>query len=120
MPAPTAATWLLLPAFTDSSSVHRALEEGAAGFLTRDSRRCDVVDAVRAVAPGQSVVPPELTGGLTDEIRMRRSESAPALSEREHQVLDGTARAWAFRGSPRSSASARARSRPTPSVSTRN
>ncbi|MFJ9821074.1 response regulator transcription factor, partial [Streptomyces sp. NPDC101151] len=61
---------LLLSAFTDSSSVYRALEEGAAGFLTKDSKRSEVVDAVRAIARGQTVVPPEVTGGLADEIRM--------------------------------------------------
>ncbi|MER5857275.1 response regulator transcription factor [Streptomyces sp900105245] len=83
---------LLLSAFTDSSSVYRALEEGAAGFLTKDSKRSDVVEAVHAISRGQTVVPPEITGGLAEEIRMRRSQNTPALSERERQVLDGMAR----------------------------
>ncbi|WP_225829271.1 response regulator [Streptomyces naphthomycinicus] len=83
---------LLLSAFTDSSSVYRALEEGAAGFLTKDSKRSAVVEAVRAISRGQTVVPPEVTGGLAEEIRMRRSQNVPSLSERERQVLDGMAR----------------------------
>ncbi|PRH80843.1 DNA-binding response regulator [Streptomyces solincola] len=83
---------LLLSAFTDSAAVYRALEEGAAGFLTKDSRRADVVDAVRAIAQGGTVVPPDVAGGLAGEIRMRRSSDAPALSERERQVLNGMAR----------------------------
>ncbi|MEU9057257.1 response regulator transcription factor [Streptomyces sp. NPDC048384] len=83
---------LLLSAFTDSSSVYRALEEGASGFLTKDSKRSEVVEAVRAIARGKTVVPPEVAGGLVDEIRMRRSQHAPAISERERQVLTGMAR----------------------------
>lgn len=83
---------LLLSAFTDSATVYRAMEEGASGFLTKDSKRSEVVDAVRAIARGRTVVPPEMIGGLADEIRMRRSQNAPALSEREGQVLAGMAR----------------------------
>ncbi|GAA3596597.1 response regulator transcription factor [Streptomyces osmaniensis] len=83
---------LLLSAFNDSSSVYHALEEGASGFLTKDSKRSEVVAAVRAVAQGKTIVPPEVTGGLVDEIRMRRSQNAPVLSERERQVLAGMAR----------------------------
>ncbi|MFF2130064.1 response regulator [Streptomyces olivochromogenes] len=83
---------LMLSAFTDSSSVYRALEEGAAGFLTKDSKRSEVVEAVRAISQGKTVVPPEVTGGLADEIRMRRSQNSPTLSERESQVLNGMAR----------------------------
>ncbi|GAA2775906.1 response regulator transcription factor [Streptomyces rameus] len=83
---------LLLSAFTDSSSVYRAIEEGAAGFLTKDSKRSEVVEAVRAISRGQTVVPPEVTGGLAEEIRLRRSQNTPTLSERERQVLTGMAR----------------------------
>ncbi|MFG2638976.1 response regulator [Streptomyces sp. NPDC048362] len=83
---------LILSAFTDSSSVYRAMEEGAAGFLTKDSKRSEVVEAVQAISQGRTVVPPDLTGGLVDEIRMRRTQNVPVLSERERQVLNGMAR----------------------------
>nr|WP_272926849.1 response regulator transcription factor [Streptomyces sp. SID486] len=83
---------LLLSAFTDSPSVYRAIEEGASGFLTKDSKRSEVVEAVRAISRGKTVVPPEVTAGLAEEIRARRTHSAPTLSERERQVLTGMAR----------------------------
>jgi two-component system nitrate/nitrite response regulator NarL len=83
---------LFLSAITDSSIVFRALEEGAAGYLAKDARRSQIVDAVLAVAAGKTVVPPELAGALAGEIRLRATPSGPALSERESQVLHAFAR----------------------------
>jgi two-component system, NarL family, nitrate/nitrite response regulator NarL len=83
---------LLLSALTDSSVVFRALEEGAKGYLSKDANRTDIVAAVIKVAKGETVVPPELTAGLVDQIRLRSQPDAPVLSEREMQVLKGFAR----------------------------
>ena len=83
---------LLLSALTDSSIVFRALEEGAKGYLSKDANRSDIVAAVIKVAKGETVVPPELTAGLVDQIRLRSQPNAPVLSEREMQVLKGFAR----------------------------
>jgi two-component system nitrate/nitrite response regulator NarL len=83
---------LLLSALTDSSVVFEALEEGAKGYLSKDANRTDIVAAVIKVAKGETVVPPELTAGLVDQIRLRSQPDAPVLSEREMQVLKGFAR----------------------------
>jgi two-component system nitrate/nitrite response regulator NarL len=83
---------LLLSAITDSPVVFRALEVGASGYLSKDSKRAEIVDAVLSVASGRTVVPPELAGSLAQEIRLRAQPSAPVLSEREMQVLRGFAR----------------------------
>ena len=83
---------LLLSAITDSPVVFRALEVGAAGYLSKDARRAEIVDAVLSVAQGRTVVPPELAGSLAQEIRMRAQPAGPVLSERELQVLKGFAR----------------------------
>lgn len=83
---------LILSAVTDSAIVFRALEEGAQGYLSKEARRSEIVDAVRRVGQGQTVVPPELTAGLADQIRLRATSTGPVLSEREQQVLAGFAR----------------------------
>ena len=83
---------LLLSAFTDSAVVFKALQEGAAGYMQKEAGREQIVDAVLSVARGNTVVPPELTGGLADEIRLRAQPQAPVLSERERQVLQAFAR----------------------------
>jgi two-component system nitrate/nitrite response regulator NarL len=83
---------LILSALTDGAVVFRALEEGAAGYLSKDSRRSEIVDAVRRVARGDTVVPAELTADLATHIRRNATSAGPALSEREQQVLAGFAR----------------------------
>jgi two-component system, NarL family, nitrate/nitrite response regulator NarL len=83
---------LLLSAHTESAVVFQALQEGAAGYLSKDARRAEIVEAVVEVARGRTVVPPELAGGLAGEIRLRAQATGPALSERERQVLQAFAR----------------------------
>jgi two-component system nitrate/nitrite response regulator NarL len=83
---------LLLSAATDGSIVYAALEAGAAGYISKDATRAEIVQAVADVAAGRTVVPPELAAGLAGEIRLRRTSSAPILSEREREVLAGFAR----------------------------
>ena len=83
---------LILSALTDSAVVFRALQEGANGYLSKEARRSEIVDAVLTVAQGGTVVPPELTAGLADQIRRQAQPDRPALSDRERQVLQGFAR----------------------------
>ncbi|GAA4558164.1 response regulator transcription factor [Pseudonocardia xishanensis] len=83
---------LLLSSHTESAVVYRALQEGAAGYLAKDSRRSEIVEAVVDVARGRTVVPPALAEGLAGEIRLRAVAEGPVLSDRERQVLAGFAR----------------------------
>jgi two-component system nitrate/nitrite response regulator NarL len=83
---------LLLSAHTDSGRVFDALQEGAAGYLSKDARRSEIIDAVLTVARGETVIPAALAGGLAGEIRLRAQPAGPALSERERQVLQAFAR----------------------------
>jgi two-component system, NarL family, nitrate/nitrite response regulator NarL len=78
---------VLLSAFTDGGIVYRALEGGAAGYLPKEARREQIVDAVLACARGENIVPADLASGLVAEIRLRSTNSAPALTDRESQVL---------------------------------
>jgi two-component system nitrate/nitrite response regulator NarL len=78
---------LLVSAFTDSGVVYRALETGAAGFVSKEARREQIVDAVLACARGENVVPPDVAAGLVSEIRLRRQDDAPALTPREQEIL---------------------------------
>jgi two-component system nitrate/nitrite response regulator NarL len=83
---------LLLSAHTESAVVFQALQEGAAGYLAKDSKRAAIVEAVLDVARGRTVVPAELAAGLAGEIRIRAKDQGPVLSERERQVLQAFAR----------------------------
>ena len=78
---------LLLSAFTDSGLVYKALQTGAAGYLPKEAKREEIVDAVLACARGETIVPTDLTSGLVSEIRMRAASDGPVLTDRETQVL---------------------------------
>jgi two-component system nitrate/nitrite response regulator NarL len=69
---------LIVSAFTDSGVVYRALEIGAAGFVSKEARREQIADAVLACARGENVVPPD---------RLRKQTDAPALTPREQEIL---------------------------------
>ena len=62
---------LLLSAHTDSAIVFDALQEGAAGYLGKEARRSEIVEAVLKAARGETVVPADVASGLAGEIRMR-------------------------------------------------
>jgi two-component system nitrate/nitrite response regulator NarL len=78
---------LIVSAFTDSGVVYRALEIGAAGFVSKEARREQIADAVLACARGENVVPPDVAAGLVSEIRLRKRTDAPALTPREQEIL---------------------------------
>jgi len=78
---------LLVSAFADSGVVYKALETGAAGFISKEARREQIVDAVLACSRGENVVPPDVAAGLVAEIRLRKQDDTPALTKREQEIL---------------------------------
>jgi len=83
---------LLVSAHEESAIVYRALQEGAAGFLSKESTRSELVNAVLSCAKGRDVIAPALAAGLAGEIRRRNEPDVPVLSPREREVLDLIAR----------------------------
>jgi two-component system nitrate/nitrite response regulator NarL len=78
---------IVLSAFSDSALVYRAIEQGAAGYLPKESRQSEILDAVLACARGETIVPPALATGLVEELRRHAAGQRPVLTEREAQVL---------------------------------
>ena len=67
----------------DDETALQCLEIGALSYLTKSEGADHLVQAVRAAASGQSYTPPALAGALAGD----RSETRPALSPRETEVL---------------------------------
>jgi len=78
---------LLVSAHDDAAIVYHALQQGAAGFLPKESTRSEILNAVLDCAKGRDVVSPRLASGLAVEIRKRAEPAGPALSAREREVL---------------------------------
>ena len=82
---------LVLSAYLDGDIAYRALAEGAAGFISKDSSREAICDAIATVAAGGIALCADVEVDLAAEIRKRtRAERSP-LSERELEVLRGVA-----------------------------
>lgn len=77
--------------FHDDAYVDAALDNGAVGFLLKDSGPALLVDAVRAAAKRQALISPEVTTALLER-RTRPAEPLPELSEREFEVARAVAR----------------------------
>ncbi|MEU6707863.1 response regulator transcription factor [Streptomyces wuyuanensis] len=78
---------LILSAFTEDSTVYQALQDGACGYLTKESEPEDIAKAVEACFRGEPVLPPKLAAGLISEIRSRTELRRPSLTDREREVL---------------------------------
>ncbi len=78
---------LLVSAHDDAAIVYHALQQGASGFVPKESTRAEIVKAVLDCANGRDVVAPQLASGLAVEIRRRAEPSGPSLSAREREVL---------------------------------
>jgi two-component system, NarL family, nitrate/nitrite response regulator NarL len=82
---------VLLSAHVDSDTVYRAVASGVGAYLSKESSRERICDAVAAVARGEVVLSAEVQAGLASEIQIRERDERPALTPREHEILTLTA-----------------------------
>ncbi len=84
---------LILASEQQEGILAAAVEAGASGFLTKGSPVMELLGAIRAVSRGETVIPPEMLGGLLSRLISRRREQDIAeerlsrLTNRERQVL---------------------------------
>ncbi|WP_214412445.1 response regulator [Sphaerisporangium fuscum] len=84
---------LMLTTFDLDDYVYEALRAGASGFLLKDLRRDDLVNAVRVVAAGEALIAPSITRRLISEFARRPRPPAKtpppldSLTAREREVL---------------------------------
>jgi DNA-binding NarL/FixJ family response regulator len=92
-PQTSAARVLILTTFDLDEYVFAALRAGASGFLLKDTRPTDLLDAIRVVAAGDALLAPAITRRLIEEfIRHPERQQRPAIAvdettEREREVL---------------------------------
>lgn len=81
---------LVLTTFDDDADVLPAIEQGATGYLLKDTPRADLRRAVLAASRGETVLSPTVAGVLT--AKDRALEAPRTLSRRELEVLKLIAR----------------------------
>jgi DNA-binding NarL/FixJ family response regulator len=84
---------IILTTFELDEYVHTALENGAVGFLLKDTPPRDLIQAVHIVAEGNAMLAPSVTRRLIAEFAARNSTQAvaartqlEALTDREREV----------------------------------
>lgn len=85
-------TVLILSAYDDDQFVFSLLEAGAAGYLLKDVRGRELVDAVRAVHAGESVLHPSIARKVLNRFvsspeKPKKREPIETLSQRERDIL---------------------------------
>lgn len=78
---------LLLSATEDPATVYEALAAGAAGYMTKEADRDEIIAAVISCARGSGYVPTHLASGLAGEVRHRSRGEATLLSPREAEII---------------------------------
>ena len=79
---------LVLTTYESDTDILRAVEAGAAGYLLKDTPREDLIEAVRGVARGETVLAPSVARRLVAQVR----QADQRLTPRELEVLAGVAR----------------------------
>ena len=86
---------IALTTFDDDETVMAAVKAGAVGYLLKDASGEELIDAIKRVAQGQSIVDPGVLGKVLGELRRvavdgpTRVAERHGLSERELAVLLG-------------------------------
>ncbi len=80
---------LILTSYEDDEALFAAIMAGASGYVLKQIRGTDLVDAVRRVAAGQSMLDPAVTQRVLERIRTGVGEPAElkSLSEQERRIL---------------------------------
>lgn len=78
---------IMLTMYSHDEYFLSAIREGADGYLLKDAPSQQVVDAIRSVAKGESVIHPSMTKKLLDLHNNKRESQKEELTEREKEVL---------------------------------
>ena len=80
---------LMLTSFADDEALFDAIMAGASGYVLKQVRGRDLVDDVRRVAAGQSLLDPGVTARVLDRLRRGPDqEPGPHLTDQERRILD--------------------------------
>lgn len=82
---------LMLTSYSDDEALFGAIMAGAAGYLLKQVTGTNLVQAVRTVASGQSLLDPQLTATVLERLRRGDPDDDPRyrnLTPQEQRILD--------------------------------
>lgn len=81
---------LMLTSYADDEALFDAIMAGASGYVLKEIRGNDLVEAIRQVAAGKSLLDPMATQRVLERLRNgeRHDSRLDALSDQEKRILD--------------------------------
>lgn len=81
---------LMLTSYADDEALFDAIMAGASGYVLKDIRGNDLVDAIRKVASGTSLIDPTLTERVLERLRAgsEHDERLEGLTDQERRILE--------------------------------
>jgi DNA-binding NarL/FixJ family response regulator len=81
---------LMLTSFADDEALFSAVMAGASGYVLKQIRGSELVDAIKRVAAGESLIDPALTRRLMDRMRAAQEgdKRLAQLTAQERRILD--------------------------------
>ena len=81
---------LILTSYEDDEALFAAIMAGASGYVLKQIRGTDLVDAVRRVAEGQSLLDPAVTQRVLERIRhgVEQPRELAGLTDQERRILE--------------------------------
>jgi len=81
---------MILTSYDDDEALFAAIMAGASGYILKQVTGTDLVDAVRRVAAGHSLIDPLLTARVLERLREgpRAASELASLTEQERRVLE--------------------------------
>ncbi|MDQ0214342.1 NarL family two-component system response regulator LiaR [Oikeobacillus pervagus] len=79
---------IVVTSFLDDDKVYAAIEAGATSYLLKTSKAGDIADAIRSTYQGQSVLEPEVTDKMMNQLRKKQDRPLHEdLTNRELEIL---------------------------------
>lgn len=80
---------LMLTSYADDEAVYSAILAGAAGYVLKQVRGNELLEAIRRVSRGESLLDPVVTARVLDRLRRRHEEDElAALTDQEKRLLE--------------------------------
>jgi DNA-binding NarL/FixJ family response regulator len=81
---------LMLTSFADDEALFDSIMAGASGYVLKQVRGNELIDGIRRVAGGQSLLDPAMTARVLDRLRdgQQQDERIATLTAQERRILD--------------------------------
>jgi two-component system response regulator DevR len=79
---------LMLTSYGDDEALFQSILAGAAGYLLKQTRARDLVNAIRSVAAGEQLLDPGVTRAVFDRLRRPTGDPLSELTTQERRTLE--------------------------------